>query len=535
MVVREIIAKLGLDVNAQSLLKALTVFEVAKGALGTLKNTFEGAINAISSAVVETAKYGDEMVKMSQRTGISTDSLQGLGYAAEMSGSSIQGMGVGLKFLARNAFEASTKGGEAADAFKSIGVSLKDASGKMKDPEELFLDVADAIAKMEDPNKRAAMSMKLLGRSGTELLPLMLEGRRGIEELKEEAKVFGLVLDKDAAQAGVKLSDSLDRIHKIGTGLKNLLVGPLLDPINDVLELFVAWRKENDKIIRQRITDVVQVLTKVIKGFGEGLKFTVQWLKLFGMILASIALAILLTQIPTLTMLAGAYLAAGLAATLAGLKAAAAWIAAAAPVALLAGLLLLIALTAEDFYYYLTGGKSAMGEFSKDWDKIKQSWYTSEGDGWLLTALKAILWYLTEAIPKAISDIIDQKPGFFGAVGKVLGIEQRKPDAGMLPLSKTREAPELNHTGFGATIAGLIFGPQPTRYVANEAFGGGASPNASASFSSSDQAPLYSKVEMPITVVQQPGEDGSALASKIVEIADQRIKTHIEEAAAATE
>jgi hypothetical protein len=540
VVVREIFAKLGLDVNAQSLLKAMTVFELAKDAIHKLKENFEGAIEKVKETIEKTAEHAEELEHMSLKTGIGTEALQEFGYAAQMSGSSLGAMTGTLKFLSRNAYEAATKGGAAAAAFQSIGVHVKDAGGKIKEPKELFLAMADAISKVEDPSKRAAMAQRLFGRSGTELLPMLMKGRAGIEALGNEAHEFGVVMDEDTIKSGAELAESLKRISMMSQGLVTLLVGPLMKPLAELAEQFIEWRKANEAVVKTRIAQYTELITKVIHGLADAVKFVVHWLDVFAMILGAIALAMVLSNIPALALLAGAYIRAGIAAAVSGLQAAASWVAAMAPVAALAALLLVIALIADDIYTFLKGGDSMIGRLAPAWEKFAKSWYTnSEGDGWLLTALKAILWFLTERIPEALSDLVDFADGLFK---RIFSKKKEAPtgpslvrggsrDGIVVPPPDVLTAP-VGATGFLNTLSGIGVGAK-ANYT--PIAGGGASPDATALASKAGGGPkVISKIEVPITI-HGGGQDPHAIAAAVVPMVDKRIQAHLQEAAAATE
>lgn len=189
--------------------------------IGTAVAGIVVAVGAAAAAVATTvlaaaksfAKFGDDVAKMSRRTGVAASSLIELGFAAEQSGTDSATLERGLFGLSRSIFDLSKGTGEAVDAYGRLGISFSDLDGLS--PEEQFLAVAKALSKLKDQTIKGAIAQKLFGRSGRQLVPLLDEGADGIERLRQEARDLGLVLsDADLANAE-KLTDSYNRFGRV--------------------------------------------------------------------------------------------------------------------------------------------------------------------------------------------------------------------------------------------------------------------------------------------------------------------------------
>ena len=84
-----------------------------------------------------------------------------------------------------------------------LGISADQIAGKR--PEEQFAVIAAAIARIQDPSERAAAAMKVFGRSGTALLPMIED----FERLSGEAKKFGLVKTTGAAKQAKDFTEAI--------------------------------------------------------------------------------------------------------------------------------------------------------------------------------------------------------------------------------------------------------------------------------------------------------------------------------------
>lgn len=225
------------------------------GALDVIKR-FAGpigvgaAILGIKRMLSSVIDFGDKIGKMSKATGISTELLSGLGFAAERSGASFEGATRGVRNLLRRMQDVKDGLIEGRRAFDEIGVSVQDSSGQMRDVEDVMLDVADRFKTMTSETERAALAQEIFGRAGLELVPLLREGREGIEKLTARAQELGIVLDQEAAQ---KAEDAKDAMTDFGTALRGLsirltadVLPPLTKVTNALADLFALIDKKRD-------------------------------------------------------------------------------------------------------------------------------------------------------------------------------------------------------------------------------------------------------------------------------------------------
>ena len=235
--------------------------------LGTLALRFTamvgpvvGAGAAVYGLAQKTANAGDELHDMSKRTGVAVESLSGLKYAAEKAGSSLEGVATGLKFLGRNMADARNGTGEAKDAFKALGISVVDSTGKLKNTEEVFLKLSDKFANMEDGAGKTAIAMQIFGRSGADLIPLLNEGGDGIRKMTDEARKLGITFTTDGAKAADEFNDNMTRLKGNLTGLVQTIGNDLIPVFN---KLFEAMNPKENALERlKKVEDAIKNLPK---------------------------------------------------------------------------------------------------------------------------------------------------------------------------------------------------------------------------------------------------------------------------------
>lgn len=234
-------------------------------AIGLAMTAAGGAIIAMGVSSVRTfAQMGDEVQKMALRTGFSTEALSELRHAAEISGASLTTLEKGVKRMSGTILDAQDGLETYIRAFQHIGIEVEALDGL--NPEQQFLMIAEAIAEVEDPTKRAAIAQDIFGRAGTELLPLFAAGKEGLKDLREEAHKLGIVFDQEAANQAANLTDAMHRTEEAVSGLKMKIatalipiIIPLVEKITNLITQMGAWMKAHPG------------LSKVITIVGMGL------------------------------------------------------------------------------------------------------------------------------------------------------------------------------------------------------------------------------------------------------------------------
>lgn len=185
---------------------------------------------AFAGMVKNVADVADGLSKLSQKTGLTTESLSKLRYAASLSDVSNEQLETGLARLAKSMGEAITGTGPAAEAFQALGVSVVDSAGNLCSTEDVLNDLATAFAQSADGPERAAVAMRIFGKSGTQLIPLLNSGADGLRSMGEEAQKFGLVISGDLGKQSEAFNDNLTRLQAQLEGLK-IVAGSELLPI----------------------------------------------------------------------------------------------------------------------------------------------------------------------------------------------------------------------------------------------------------------------------------------------------------------
>ena len=277
--------------------KSAEGYTVAKDMLAQL--AVEGikmAVNALKelgkelvAQVTETAEYGDNIDKMSQKIGISAEEYQKLGYAFERSGANIDSLQGGMKTLKGVLVDAANGSEQAQAKLAAIGLTAEDLAGKSSDAQLNM--VINALQGMGEGAERTAAATDLLGKSATDLGPLLNMSAEDLEALKQEAEDYGMVMSNEAVKQSAAFDDSMTRLEGTVTGLRNRLVGQLLPGITKVTDGLAKMMSG------QGGTD------DIAEGIGEFLNQIVQMLPQFTSVLIDVVKKLLELIVQNLPMI----------------------------------------------------------------------------------------------------------------------------------------------------------------------------------------------------------------------------------------
>jgi len=218
---------------------AISSFGKMGGAIGAIAGVGAGAAAALAivetgaiGLAIHTAESAAQLGELSAKTGVSTETLAGLGLIGKAVGADMATLAKGLELMNNSAVKASIAPTASATAYSRLGISVRDASGKVKDSGDLFLEVADKLSKLPQP-EQGYFAKQIFGRGGAEMIPVINQGIDSIRAKMEEAKVLGLG-DPQTIQAAQEFKETLALIGAEGQGAAMQLTKELLPALQYV-------------------------------------------------------------------------------------------------------------------------------------------------------------------------------------------------------------------------------------------------------------------------------------------------------------
>ena len=183
------------------------------------------------------AEYGNEINSMKIRTGLAAEEVSKLAYAAKLSETSTEALGKGLAYLSNLMVGAASGAQDSSKLFKEFGISLRNQDGTIRGTGEVLGDLADIFSVMPDGPQKTALAIQFFGKKlGTELIPLLNEGRAGLKALGDEAERLGLVLNNEQAAAADQFMDNLERMSALAKGTGVSIGNHLIPAINKFMQ-----------------------------------------------------------------------------------------------------------------------------------------------------------------------------------------------------------------------------------------------------------------------------------------------------------
>jgi phage-related minor tail protein len=250
----------GIDKTREAFGKIKQNFKQLQGQLSKIKLGFGkigGALTAAfgTAALKKIIDSGAEIGRLSAKLDISTQNLSELKYAASKCGVEFETLTSAMGEMASRTAQGTKGTGEAAEALRLLGLSAKELNEVA--PNEQLALIAEQLIRVTDSADRSQLAIKLFGREGANLLPLLEQGASGIKKFQNEARKLGVSLSSEDCAAMTKFNEELAKLQAVLTGL----ITSVLVPILPVITAFFAAIRDGHPIITFIITAVSTLLT----------------------------------------------------------------------------------------------------------------------------------------------------------------------------------------------------------------------------------------------------------------------------------
>ena len=280
--------------------KATDALNLVDGSTIALVGTSVKLVKGLMDCSVAAAKNADSLITLSSQTGLSVERLQELQYASELVDVSIDQIADALKSMIGTMKDATSGTGNAAEAYKRLGVRVTDAQGNLRDSNEVFEEIIRRLSEVKNPTERAALAMKIFGEEAGRLNPLIEDGGKKLKQLSKEAHDMGYVMSDETVSSLGALDDAMQRFDNTSEAVKNQMALALLPVLTSVLNIITAIPPG----VLSTVTVAVTLIT-TIAAAAKALKaitsitslFGISATKTLGTILAVVAALIALSAI----------------------------------------------------------------------------------------------------------------------------------------------------------------------------------------------------------------------------------------------
>lgn len=197
---------------------------------------------AIGALAYKSGQAADDLNTLSKVTGIGTGELQKYSVAADLVDVSTETIAKSNTRLKKSMLSAQDGAGSQAEAFEALGVSVTNSDGSLRNSNDVFQDVISALGTMENETERDAYAMALMGKSASELNPLIEDGGETYKRVSETMSKYGLdFVDQETLDGANQFNDALDTMKAIGTVALQTVGTQLASYLAPALEKVVGW------------------------------------------------------------------------------------------------------------------------------------------------------------------------------------------------------------------------------------------------------------------------------------------------------
>ena len=217
-----------------------------------------GAMFAWANSIFNTI---DPMVQLSRETGVSLESIQELGYAASVNGSSLDAVSASVREMTKRIGEFEQLGtGPAKEVVENLGISFRDANGEIKAADQVMLELTDTMAGMSESER-----MNVLDKLGIDpsMIQLLSSTSEEVEGLRARAQRLGVVTQEQGGAVD-SYNDSLTTLRFGMQGIQNMVAVGFAPMMGDLVDRFVNLLEANQDLIMNGLNWLGEVVASTM-------------------------------------------------------------------------------------------------------------------------------------------------------------------------------------------------------------------------------------------------------------------------------
>lgn len=191
------------------------------------------AASGFGRMITETLRAGDELSKLSQKSGFAVERLSELRFAAQLSDVSFGQVTTALGAFNKALAESQNEGSKTGQLFSALGVDIKAG------PQQAFEQFAKAVQSLDPETKVAAMRIAFR-RTGDSLIPLI----NSMDEASEKARRLGIVMSTQLARDSERFNDAVTTLSASSRALAITALTPASAALATIAENLVRAKEQ---------------------------------------------------------------------------------------------------------------------------------------------------------------------------------------------------------------------------------------------------------------------------------------------------
>jgi|GEM_PF-3523858 len=227
-----------------------------------------GAVAGMAAMVRQSIEATDQIGKVADKVGLTTDQLQELRYAANLAGVAQSQLDMGMQRFSRRLGEVAQGQGELLKTSAQYDVELRNADGSMRSNIDLLGEWSNVIQNAESDQEALRIAFKLFDSEGAALVNMLRGGSEGLKGLRRGARDLGVVIEERLVRTAEKANDQLTKMEML---VKAQLRSTLVELSPDIIEVAngtFEWVKANRELLTQQVPQFVRETVQVVKEFN---------------------------------------------------------------------------------------------------------------------------------------------------------------------------------------------------------------------------------------------------------------------------
>lgn len=221
------------------LLAGIEIFKIALKSINMVISGFKAAAQSVISFANASRQATDALGKLSDQTGFAVEPLQVLRKLSEEQGISAENLGGALNRMGKRLAEAGQGFGEALKPLQAMGFNIDQLL--QKKPEQQFMLISRAIARLPSAGERAAVAFKIFSDQGLALAPMLTDLEDKVADARVEMMALGQILDTTQVENIEEMNNAMGDVyrtaHKLGDQVLANFAPAITDASNALLEM----------------------------------------------------------------------------------------------------------------------------------------------------------------------------------------------------------------------------------------------------------------------------------------------------------
>ncbi|MGE3466734.1 MAG: hypothetical protein AB7J13_07355, partial [Pyrinomonadaceae bacterium] len=247
---------------AEGMSSVLAAVGPIAGVLAAAAAGFAAVTSKLFEFAKQAASFADQIQNVATRTGLTTDAVQALKYAAESSGKSLDSAGDSVAKFNTLLGQARDGNRKALETLKSYNITTLESNSALQ-------QAVTAINARETADRKAAAAAALFKDENGEIIPIIANLNGSFDEQIKKLQDLGILIDGKSISSAKRYFDQMKELERQLEAVK-LKIGSEVTPVFlDMATKFSDWLSRNKGEVESWARTIALSFDAVITGSGR--------------------------------------------------------------------------------------------------------------------------------------------------------------------------------------------------------------------------------------------------------------------------